>query len=287
MYGYANPVVFTDPSGFLPLLKFTEQSAYKRIETVTENKNGKVKSWKEEVTYKADRWTSADMAAAESTAQRVDQAFAQIINANYSILSRVYQQDCYRGYERYQNLPPITPGSAFLLVYREPVAWEKRGESVINEEDGKPCPEGKCAYAETKNRNLIYVWKNARDNYAVEHPGWVVHELGHAFELATVVYDQDGDLYRPGQTILRKSYSELLVRTSDEPSDPYAGFSGGFNDGQFSGQLTEGEVFADMFTGWVSNKWWIINNRISPMGQKRADFMNIMMPYLLRLVISK
>lgn len=131
-----------------------------------------------------------------------------------------------------------------------------------------------------------YVFKNATIDYAYEHPRWVVHELGHAFENATEINDGSTSK-KPGRDGLPK---DLLIRKLNDPSnrdDPHAGFYGPFSRWQYSEQRERGEIFADMFVGWVYNTWAKRSDGyLTDMAARRADYMEQKMPYLISLALK-
>jgi hypothetical protein len=91
------------------------------------------------------------------------------------------------------------------------------------------------------NHITIYnVGENGADkNYVVTHPRLIVHELGHAYDIAigNVENGITGDLMRGDPT-----------RHTDDFGRWY-GFAGGWEDWQFGYANNPSEVFADMFIG--------------------------------------
>jgi hypothetical protein len=141
--------------------------------------------------------------------------------------------------------------------------------------------DGSDAYwAETRSSNEIWIFDNA-DAREVSQRRFVVHEVGHAFENALL-----GALgSKLGQNTLGKQeYRDLWYRSNEHlPSsiseaerDPNRGFAGGHGDWQWSsreGSDWRGEIFADMFVGWVYKQW-----AVTDLGQQRAEFMDTYMP---------
>ncbi len=257
-YSRNNPILFTDPSGFLPLLMFERDER----ELVRGRK-----------VIKANYWNNQEKIAAERAAFDVGLALAKTINANNDLLYAAIGlkiDDC--------ALPPIKPVSAnlaFQLVYKGPVTFKH-----VPIWSGSEVDRG--SFAQTQGRNLVNVFKDYTENYAVEHPGWVIHELGHAFEQAL----SPGKPWNsPGNTGLS---IDLLTRASKDINDSYAGFAGGFGSWQYSKQTTRGEIFVDMFLGWVYDTWAIDpQGHLTQMAQSRADHMNQNMADLIRAALSR
>jgi len=131
--------------------------------------------------------------------------------------------------------------------------------------------DGSGSYAQTQDRNMVWVFKDYKENYAVDHPGWIIHELGHAFQQAL----------SPGAPWNSPTNNGLLgdlLKRSGGRDDLYAGFKGGFESWQYSRQTTPSEIYADMFLGWVYNEWASKKEGVfTPLGQRRADFMDQIM----------
>ena len=154
----------------------------------------------------------------EQQADDVAKAYATQYNQENAQFAKRY------GDEYYEEL---TPTEAFLSVHDGLVYVEKQNYN---------CPEGCWGRAITQNK--IYIYKNATSRILLNHPYLLVHELAHSFENAM---DQNG-------------YSKLRW------SIPYdtlnrLGFYGGPFIWQLSTDLAHGEIFADMFIGWVYDKW--------------------------------
>ena len=259
VYGSANPITFIDPSGYFPLLKF-ERDPVKR--------NG----------GKANFWTNAEMVAAEQAAGQVASALA--LNINYTNL--LHKSILGDNFNDCSGLPMkfLTPLEAFYLVYKGPVIWEKVPEQG---------PDG--AFAKTYGRNSVSVFSNHFANYTIQHPGWVIHELGHAFEYALSPSDSSKSPGRNGLplNLLIRKIQDPMDPEKDDQFDPNAGFASSFERGyQYSKGLGREEIFADMFLGWVKNKWSIssLTGRLTDLGQARSDYMMQNMSTLIRLAIE-
>ena len=90
----------------------------------------------------------------------------------------------------------------------------------------------------------------------------VIHELGHAFNVRL------GN--EPEKAL--ENRQDLIVRRTSDPNDVLAGFyyspRFGTSTWMQSSQLTESEIFADQFLGWVDGMW-----ANSDLGASRAQFM--------------
>jgi hypothetical protein len=108
----------------------------------------------------------------------------------------------------------------------------------------------------------------------VNHPHVVLHELGHAFNNAV---GGRGALGIPAG-LLRPMINGVI-----DPGNTikgYYGYAGPFDIFQFgyASALPSREEFADMFVGWVLNRW----DLTVQLGQDRAAHMNTVMPaYIL------
>ena len=99
---------------------------------------------------------------------------------------------------------------------------------------------------------------------------WVTHEVGHAFNNA--IKDSSGAGKLPENTVTKwQNANKLPLPLS--PYDEEGGFCGTKNEGwqwRLSDQNGPGEIFSDMFIGWVYNCFE---------SSQRSDFMNENMPY--------
>jgi hypothetical protein len=133
----------------------------------------------------------------------------------------------------------------------------------------------------TSTARLIYIYSNASAAAVAENPRFVVHETGHAFEKAL---REALPRQRLGREYIDTEY--LWSRNGQGTS----GFAGGLWDWQWSrqdGPLNledntdgRGEIFADMFIGWVYNQWEMnsTGSGWTELGQARADLMSSRVP---------
>jgi hypothetical protein len=129
----------------------------------------------------------------------------------------------------------------------------------------------------------IYVFLNATTDDIATRPRFFVHEIGHSFEKA--INANSGFWIRSEmQTGTEYWDNDMYWR-----SPGYGGFADDFLYWQFSkdegpydtkGTKTtdddtdgRGEIFADMFIGWVYNQW-----EATDLGNARSDFMDYHMP---------
>ncbi len=251
LYGFGNPIKFGDPSGYLPLTILDRDP--------TKGQQGNKDVW-------ANSWNDNERAAVERSAFDVGTALARTINENVNLLEEALHRDLDEC-DSSSPWPFISPNQAFLLVYHGPVTFMQKPKwqgSVTN----------RGYFATTQSGNLVWVWKDYTENYAVTHPGWIVHELGHAFEQVLSPqhpWDSPGNTGLPADLIKRR----LDPETDPYNEDPFAGFKGGFESWTYSKEITRSEIFADMFLGWVYKTW--ARNRsgkLTPMARQRSNHMN-------------
>ena len=116
----------------------------------------------------------------------------------------------------------------------------------------------------------LYRYYTTRDGYILNtqiSEQLVVHELGHSFETA---FDPSGK--NPPHNTL-----------SPGMIDNRNGLAGPLWIWQQSKEVNALEIFADMFPGWVYNKWDFSNYKTE--AQARQDFMNLNMPGWLNQII--
>jgi RHS repeat-associated protein len=92
----------------------------------------------------------------------------------------------------------------------------------------------------------------------------VVHELGHAFENATVQTRADGSTYKPARSALPWTNREGLAE-------------GGV--WRQSGSSQSGEIFADMFVAWTYDTWSVdAQGQLTLLGSEYRQWMSQNMP---------
>jgi hypothetical protein len=130
------------------------------------------------------------------------------------------------------------------------------------------------------NRIEIYnvVDKNNKPlhDYVANNLGFVVHELGHAFDNA--LCNITPGCKQPGGNPGRNSLTADLGRDDHgNRQNDFHGFAGGWDVWQYGATHDDGEVFADMYLGWTYNQWGVRTDT----GANRANHMNTNMPLWL------
>ena len=180
-----------------------------------------------------------------------------------------------------------TPWDAWKAVYGGDFSFDLVG--------GDDCTskKGRAAFACTEHNKIKVARFYGND---LQNIRLMVHELGHAFDLAIcrrsvncdwfnqpggAAYDSLGGKLKTCETTTVDG-SGCLGRFSDGPwsgENAYWGFAGGWDNWQFgiyeSGETWE--VFADMYVGWVYGSW-----QSTDRGRNRSAFMNTTMSGYLR-----
>jgi hypothetical protein len=85
----------------------------------------------------------------------------------------------------------------------------------------------------------------------------------------------------------------LLKRTLSEQEDPnrvdsYTGFAGGWEEWQYGSGDSRGEIFADMFLGWVFDTWATKpQGQLTDMAKLRRDHMSTNMIDLIMITLNR
>ena len=216
------------------------------------------------VTVQPREWTLAEQHSIAGAALDVGRALSRTINRALWQRYWLSVDECVDPITFSSLTPPtyVDPFRAFLSVYGGPVTFLRKSETSTA--DG--------IWAVTRSRSTIWLWANASERRILQNPRWIVHELGHAFENATL--DARGAKF--GRNALPP---ELLNRDF--------GFHGGIASWQYSGELGSGEIFADMFIGWVYNRWEETNGVITSEGQGRQTYMNNGMPLWVMMAYDR
>jgi len=229
IYVRNNPLRFTDPSGvtsIVPLANFA----------VSDDK--------------APTWEARERQTIFAAAWNVARAYAFAFNKE---MYRTYTSGCGSAFLSAIHPFPgkLSPYSAFLALHGGPITFRRMSEKV----------EG--YWAKTWSSREVRVYANASADDVTLNQRFIVHELGHAFENALL-----GTL---GARMGRENLPAALWDRS-LPGEHYGGFAGGFLDWQWSrgeGGYNDGgtpdnpeddidgrgEIFADMFIGWVFHQW--------------------------------
>ncbi|PKO16677.1 MAG: hypothetical protein CVU39_07585 [Chloroflexi bacterium HGW-Chloroflexi-10] len=187
---------------------------------------------------------------------------------------------------------PISPTEAFLTLHGGKLEFKKVNET-----------ENYWGMAQTPR--LIHFYRNAQFDSDIipNNPSFVSHEVGHTFELAMdgayQHYKHDNEATnRPSKRLDDEGITDdLWDRHYGVTGERYGGFADKYGEWQWSevegGFRQEGynadgtpyyvdgrpEVFADMFSGWLFNRWGRDREgNYTSTAQLRADYMNDWMP---------
>ena len=209
------------------------------------------------VSDEGQMWSPDEIKVMNAGAWDIANKLAREMNSKKQKLVKLGETDGY---------VPITPREAFHQVYDGPVKVVRKGGTCA-EEIGNTYPDcGGWAY--TKSQNEIWVFSNASTDDIISHPRLIVHELGHAFENAVA----DNGFTKPRWSL------PANVQNRE-------GFYGPPLSWQLSIDMGNGEIFADMFIGWVYGKWGMRGGRLTVPARKKARFMSTHMPTFIRQAI--
>jgi RHS repeat-associated protein len=272
-WGYveANPVNFVDPTGYYPLAIFLSEPG-------------------------ARAWQQNEINTVQQVVRDVANAYAKAFN-NEQYLRLI--EACgpnYRWYLAYWA--QISPMEAFNTIHRGGIRFLRKAEDRA---------WWGFAYSQTE----IHIYNNVTSDMIERHPRLIVHEIGHSFEGALHSefrtdprFQERGRYSNSGQYEVGRYglTDDLWFRNYDDvdvTDERYGGFAGGFENWQYShaqgpyNPVTQtdgrGEIFADMFIGWVYNTWETAREGSgwSPTGTKRANYMNTNMPVWIYEIITK
>ena len=217
-------------------------------------------------------WTFKEKSSINRSLSAVARAYA---NAYNSELKWRLMEDCADSHYKYFQ-KKITPLKAFLTIHGGPITFRRFG----NDPD---------YWGEGYSRNEIYIYSEAE----FDNKRFIVHEVGHTFENALDDVLRSGKLGRDGLT------EDLWLRAYE--GEDFGGFKSGRGSSQFSTDYGvwddggtpavwneetkkydfaeddhkdgRGEIFADMFIGWVYNEWETrVDGTWTTKGQERADY---------------
>jgi hypothetical protein len=228
-----NPVRYTDPSG---------HSYCDSQNAVKEECN-----WKAPLPpllllqFSTDRnqsFTPEEIQTLEAGAWDVANALARDMNAY-----------CIRISNMGEGCSLVSPQEAFYQVFGGPISV-KRVAYTCN------------CWAEHRGRNAngqyeIWVYSSTSTKEIVEHPRLIAHEIGHAFHRAI----KDAGLSLP------------INSMSTAGVDNREGFAGREYSWQLSVDMAPGEIYADMFVGWVYGRWETSPEGVTDAARKKMQFM--------------
>jgi hypothetical protein len=240
LYAYANPIIYIDPTG-------------KYASKLLVNFEGELG---------ALPWTQAEKVRIYTDMGSVAIAYAKAYNRE---MFKDFFGECMQYNQRIMFPHQISPLVAFLRVHNGPVTIKRKANSVGG------------YWGEAQSINLIYIFNNATNEDIATTPRFIVHEMGHVFENALY------DVY--GAKLGRLSITESLWWRGYAGSI-YGGFAGDIplswqfsrGEGGYDDKGTEdtkddtdgrGEIFADMFVGWVYSRW-----EDNSKGLERSEHMN-------------
>jgi hypothetical protein len=251
LFVYANPVTNFDPTGMFTCTSQSPCPMWNLVKFEYDASNapmgagGKPKA--------PAIWTEAEKQTVRSAASLVAYALKRAIIQQEVTASRADKKDCDLNGEVYQR-PNVNAAEAFLRVYGGPVTFVRVAYG---------CPE--ACFGRTLGAQKIRVYDGAR---VANNPKFPMHELGHAFEVATkdIVKPAPRDVLQAAQaadpafpdrqydTQAHNKDGSLAFDANNNPImivDPQylGGFAGPRFGWQQSAEDTPGEEFADMYIG--------------------------------------
>lgn len=169
---------------------------------------------------------------------------------------------------------PISPERAFFRIHGGQMHIVRTMERSTN------------YWGNMEKKDEIHIYETTSSDEIIQHPRFIIHELGHAFERSLEKINQ-GHVYTARESMYdvpELFYERDLNAGADGVydcgvDDPYCGFYGGSLVWQFSrdegpfvpAENTDGrgEIFADMFVGWTYSMW-----ASSDLGETRSLFMD-------------
>ncbi|MGB8984151.1 MAG: hypothetical protein WCC12_19955, partial [Anaerolineales bacterium] len=225
----------------------------------------------------APEWTPYEQLNVALAAGKIAEAYANAYNRE---ATRRYAESCNAGLSSLALNDTLEPWEAFFYIHRGKVTFTRKSYSCIG------------CWAEVQASNRIWMFKNAK----IEDWRFITHEFGHAFERSVWNALGGEGSTRWKQKLGRNALTESLW-WREYGGEQYGGFAGPLwewqwnpsEGGYMDGKDGRGEIFADMFAGWVWNHWEQSPSGVgwSPKGQERADFMNFNMDNWIYGIISK
>jgi hypothetical protein len=214
-------------------------------------------------------WDEHERSTIQQAALDVGTAIARDINRVTEQFQRLRELLIAAGKE-VQPVLPIEPADAYLKVFGRPVTFLRKADAASG-----------LNWGETRSRDLVWVFRNAPHSVAGDVPATVsnrpefsVHELGHVFEnviFAAVGVKRGRNSIPPN--LVNRPNGFFQLRRFQQSQDP-----------------GRGEIFADMFIGWVYNRWETIDGSpISPLrdaGIARKKFMDGIMIDLIEAAMT-
>ena len=247
-YGLNNPLRYTDPTGHVACQ--TQAECQDMGTTPGAGLNIK----KHLIIFKNDpgeKWTAEEQNILNANAQAVADALAGAMNQENWLLWKTGEAESYSR---------IDATNAF---------YKNFDGAIVARRSSYDCG----CWAEHRGRvdgthYEIWVYSSTSSNDLLNHPLLFTHEIGHAFDAARGI---DAGSVVPTD-LLRPINSDGIVGT-DSNGGNY-GYFGSHYRWQFGRDPNNraGEEFADMFVGWVYNRW-----ERSDLGIRRQEFMSALM----------
>lgn len=243
-YAYVlnNPLKYIDPSGHRPMCDEPSECYH-------ETKSKSLLIFRNDP---GQNWTQKEKDILNANAQAVAGALARAMNKENWMLWKSGDIESYSS---------IGATDAFYKTFGGPIVARRSAYDC----DG--------CWAEHRGKvdgthYEIWVYSSTSANDVINHPLLFTHEIGHAFDAARGI---DANSVIPSD-LLRPVNSDGIVGT--DANGEYYGYFGPHYQWQFGRDPNNhaGEEFADMFVGWVYNRW-----EGSAMGTQRQEFMNALM----------
>ena len=299
-YGYGNPVKYTDPSGNIPTHCFQFHIGFWPSVSGCADEFDKLFGLD---IYDASRaWSAIDKTAVRQAAYLVGSKLSETMPGSttpFTAFKKVYgiresrpMQFSFWG-DGSDGCYECRPGDCQTADI-----WEDR--TFVDEESGKlvykkiPGTKTDCACkpkggytSSERSIKFASLWPNFTGSGAywqnIRKINNVIHELGHSFNQRADQPSLKVSAYSEQVTV--NGQTELFEMNKRYGSDKQIGF---YMESSINGTMTwvqstqdattgeaspGSEVFADMFLGWVHDKW-----ALDPYGEARARFMNTNMP---------
>lgn len=269
LYVFSNPINKTDPSGRCEDIDGdgrceggypSSRSVYSPFAKFVKENN-------------APDWNTQEQASIVSVLWDIAQAYASTYNQE---MARRYSLYSCGSNWRLANpyFQTMSPSAAFLKIHSGPVTFNRSAENCTD------------CWAKSADKNVIWIFRNTTTDNLVRSSQIIAHEMGHNF---------DRIVGGKGKTSIT---SALWSRTIQ--GEKYGGFAGSRNKAEWQFSAGEGydtsanidgrgEIFADMFVGWVYNRWETDGkdpNKWSSTGQMRANHMESNMSQWIANLIS-
>ena len=272
-YGYNNPIKYTDPSGHTSvslLADFVTGRDYSGI-WKTDGSSNIDKNGNTIEIYQAPDWTLEEQVMIHLALSDVAASYSRAYNL--VIMQMNMFRDCLP-WEFIFKIRSIDPITAFLKVHGGKITFERTAENATQYFKERSSSGISNVWAYTLSPRKILIFRNAQVDIIVNHPRWIVHEVGHAFENSLLESPMVGS--KAGRNNLPIN---LLVRYTEK--DAFGGFYGPFNRWQYSKDSSRGEIIADMFIGWVYDLWGK-----NALGNQRDNYMTKNMPRWIFKIIA-